>query len=210
MDLRGSRARFQQAGTTALAWGPWPGLGNLAGGYACERERGRRRPREGRQLGSPPSASVLWPPQHAFDATGPYMPLRREMLWIAKREGRRWMRKVVTKSTVPPPSSSEPPFLNNTRIPSPEFPRHASRPSVWLALHYRRCQRSGLRREKATRRDPSSKAENANQTTLRQSPAFLRVNTWIIVKQVARARLASIHITSPDIFAQVKTGVSGA
>ena len=47
------------------------------------------------------------------------------MLWIAKREGRRGMRKVVTKSTVPPPSSSEPPFLYNTRIPFPEFPRVA-------------------------------------------------------------------------------------
>ena len=35
------------------------------------------------------------------------------------------MRKVITKSTVPPPSS-EPPFLYNTRIPFPEFPRVAT------------------------------------------------------------------------------------
>ena len=100
------------------AWGPWPGLGNLAGGYACERavveaERGGA---AGLFLLSSNSARPT-----LRDHT--YMPLRCSA-WIAKREGRQWMRKVVSCN----PPSLEPFFIYNTRMLFPVFPRVATAP----------------------------------------------------------------------------------
>ena len=99
------------------------------------------------------------------------------MLWIAKREGRRWMRKVVTKSTVPP-------LQYTSTVPRVPTRRDCLSGSHCTTGVVNAPDSGGRKRREGTLR---RKQSNANQTTLRQSPlpAFLRVNTWIIVKQVA-------------------------
>ena len=104
------------------------------------------------------------------------MPLRCSA-WIAKREGRQWMRKVVSCN----PPSLEPFFIYNTRMLFPVFPRVATAP-LSAGWH---CT-TGVGIAPVGKSDAMGPFRKQRMRTRRHSESLFRVNTCMIVKQVSR------------------------